>query len=86
MPSWSHIVPAYLALTVVMIGAVTAPGAAMAQQSAAAQQAMQACRADYRALCSDVQPGGGRVLACLQQHADQVSEGCKQALATLKRK
>lgn len=86
MPSWSHIAAAYLALTVVMIGAVTAPGAAMAQQSPAAQQAMQACRADYQALCSDVQPGGGRGLACLQQHADKVSDGCKQALASLRQK
>ena len=49
-----------------------------------AQQAMAdarvACATDIQKLCTGVQPGGGRILACLRQHKDQVSDGCKQAV------
>jgi Cysteine rich repeat len=48
------------------------------------QQAMAdaraACDTDIQKLCPGVQPGGGRILACLKQHKDQVSDGCKQAV------
>lgn len=40
----------------------------------------QVCTADVQQLCANVQPGGGRLLACLKQHQDQVSTGCKQAI------
>jgi len=38
-----------------------------------------ACSADIQKLCAGVQPGGGRIMACLKQHKDEVSDGCKQA-------
>ena len=41
---------------------------------------VQVCRADYDRLCAGVVPGGGRVLACLQSQANQLSPGCAQAL------
>jgi hypothetical protein len=41
---------------------------------------MQVCRGDYDRLCAGVQPGGGRVLACLQNHASQLSAACGQAM------
>lgn len=41
---------------------------------------MQACRGDYSRLCSNVSPGGGRILACLQSHASELSSSCAQAL------
>jgi hypothetical protein len=41
---------------------------------------MQICRADYDRLCSGVTPGGGRVLACLQSHASELSAACAQAM------
>jgi hypothetical protein len=28
-------------------------------------------------LCSDVQPGDGRIAACLKQHAAEVSDACR---------
>jgi hypothetical protein len=37
---------------------------------------MLACEADSRKFCSDVRPGGGQHLQCLQQHAQEVSDGC----------
>ena len=53
---------------------------ASAQQSAV----RQACAADYHAYCSDVRPGGGRIVGCLKQNADKLSQSCQQALASLK--
>lgn len=43
--------------------------------------AMQACRADASSLCSGVERGGGRILACLKQHESELSSGCSAALA-----
>jgi hypothetical protein len=41
---------------------------------------MKVCRGDYDRLCSGVQPGGGRVLACLRSHANELSTACAQSL------
>lgn len=61
-------------------------GTAFAQQGseAKAQALKQACAADYKALCSGVQPGGGRIIACLKQNADKLSPTCRQALGDAK--
>jgi hypothetical protein len=37
------------------------------------------CTEDAQRLCAGVQPGGGRVLACLKEHKDALSDKCKQA-------
>jgi Cysteine rich repeat len=54
-------------------------------QSPAAQGAANDVRAkcgqDVQKLCANVPAGGGRIIACLKQHQDQVSDGCKQAIA-----
>lgn len=47
---------------------------------------MGACKPDVEKLCSDVQRGGGRVLACLKQNADQLSDACKDSLLKMRRK
>jgi Cysteine rich repeat len=39
-----------------------------------------ACAGDVQKLCAGIQPGGGRIIACLKQHKDQVSQQCKQAI------
>src|ERR1035437_5376316 len=39
-----------------------------------------ACAADVQKLCSNVQQGGGRIIACLKQHKEEVSDRCKQAI------
>jgi hypothetical protein len=46
----------------------------------AVEAARAACETDIQKLCTGVQPGGGRILACLKQHKDQVSDGCRQAV------
>jgi hypothetical protein len=40
----------------------------------------EACAADVKKLCADVQPGGGRIRACIAAHRDELSEGCRDAL------
>ena len=74
--------PKALAAAVALACSLAVAVPAMAQQPApAAGQALkEACKGDYKTLCSGVQPGGGRVVACLKQQADKLSPGCKQAL------
>lgn len=54
---------------------------AQAQSGQAAADVRAACAQDVQKLCANVPSGGGRILACLKQHQDQVSDGCKQAVA-----
>ena len=54
------------------------PAQAPSPQSVA--EARAACETDIQKLCPSVQPGGGRILACLKQHRDQVTDVCKQAV------
>lgn len=48
---------------------------------AAAQSVFEACDAEIAARCADVQPGGGRLVACLYAHEDKLSESCDAAVA-----
>lgn len=45
----------------------------------------QACGSDVQTLCPGIQPGGGKLKACLKAHSDKVSIGCKKALVEAKR-
>lgn len=45
----------------------------------------EACRQDVEQLCPGVQAGGGRIMQCLRDHADKVSDGCKQAFQAARR-
>ena len=73
-------------LTSVVIGllTLTATGAELlAQQLTDAQRSAikSACRGDYQNVCASVPPGTKDSLQCLVQHSDQVSSGCRAALA-----
>src|SRR4051794_33766195 len=48
-----------------------------AQQVSAAVRT--ACAADVQRLCRGVPSGGGRVVACLKQNQDSLSDACRQA-------
>ncbi len=45
-----------------------------------AQPVRAACADDFKKLCPDVQPGGGRIRACIAAHRDELSQGCRDAL------
>ncbi|SEE45455.1 hypothetical protein SAMN05519104_6164 [Rhizobiales bacterium GAS188] len=40
----------------------------------------QACGPDYRAFCGGLQPGGGRVIACLRDNGSSLSPRCRNVL------
>lgn len=69
--------------SVALLIATAAPTPAAAQQTRRAAL-REACKGDYQQLCSTVQPGGGRILKCLRDQSDKLSEGCKTALAQRK--
>ena len=58
--------------TIVLLAAPVA----MAQQRSAG-----VCVADIKAKCAGVQPGEGRIIACVKTHAAEFSEPCKARLA-----
>ena len=42
------------------------------------------CRQDVRQFCGEVQPGGGRIVNCLLDHQNEISDSCYGALAKRK--
>ena len=76
--------PPFHMLAVVVVTIAAAPSGAAAQvppqMRSEAMSLMQLCRGDYDRLCGGVPPGGGRILACLQNHASQLSAACGQAM------
>jgi hypothetical protein len=64
-------------LLVVCAGTSAQFAQAQDQPSLAAIRA--ACAEDAQKLCPGVQPGGGRIVACLKEHKDSLSDRCKQA-------
>jgi len=38
------------------------------------------CRDDLKAYCSDIKPGEGRLLQCIDKNSAQISSRCKQAM------
>jgi len=52
---------------------------AHADEAAAMAILRAGCAQDAQRLCAGVQPGGGRVIACLKEHKDTLSDKCKEA-------
>ena len=42
------------------------------------------CKADAERLCPGVEPGGGKIIACLKAHKEEVSIGCGKAIKKMK--
>jgi len=51
------------------------------QLSMAINYLAQECKTEIQTLCSDVELGDGRILACLDAQPEKVGEGCKKAIA-----
>jgi hypothetical protein len=67
---------------VVIIAAILliATSSAMAQMRPGARAVLQACKPDIAHFCSQVQPGEGRIKACMKEHLPELSEPCKEGL------
>jgi Cysteine rich repeat len=64
-----------IALTIAMV-LLLSTSSAMAQQRAV----MKACATDIKAQCEEVQPGEGRIRACVKEHFTDFSEPCQVVL------
>ncbi|MEO1459479.1 MAG: cysteine rich repeat-containing protein [Pseudomonadota bacterium] len=58
-------------------GALSVPFALPAPASA--QSVLEACAEDIATYCASVEPGHGRIAACLYAHETTISEGCDAA-------
>jgi hypothetical protein len=63
-----------------LVAAASACGVGCAQPAGNAGL-RQACQADVAKLCAGVMPGGGRIMQCMRQHQDKVSDACKSAMS-----
>ena len=71
--------------TLCMVFAILAPAFAQPSRLDAEMEALRTyCKADVERLCPKVQPGGGRIKACLMEHKNEISVGCAKALQGLK--
>jgi hypothetical protein len=60
-------------------GILQAAPLACAQDNAALAVLRSGCADDGQKFCANVEPGGGRILQCLKDHKDNLSDKCKQA-------
>ncbi len=79
--------PARVLATLTLLTGLAAPAAFAADAAASAPggAAAAACAQDVKTLCPGVQPGEGRIMACLRPQRDKLSEGCKAALKAERR-
>lgn len=77
-----------LLVLIALLAVVSAPPVRAQQNSATDSSAQgmaaarEACRGDIGRLCAGVPSGGGRIIACLKQHKDEVSTACKRAVVS----
>src|SRR5262249_1405994 len=76
---------ATLLISTLLVLPVLAPAFATSKMDAEMEALRRYCRPDVDRLCPNVQPGGGRIKACLMQHKDEVSVGCAKALQSMKK-
>ncbi|MBW6400048.1 cysteine rich repeat-containing protein [Roseomonas sp. HJA6] len=83
-PIGRAVLPALAALAALPLF-IASPASAQGAMSPAQRQAAQACMPDIRAYCSGVERGGGRIIACLRQNNERLSDNCRQALSGAQR-
>jgi hypothetical protein len=64
-----------------LVSAAAAALSGLAHAQSAVDTLKAGCAEDAQKFCAGVQPGGGRIIACLRQHKDSLSSQCKQAAA-----
>jgi hypothetical protein len=68
---------------VAAIVAVATPSLAQGPSEAQREAVKSACRSDYMAHCSSVQPGGEAALQCLAKNISSLSSGCQSAVRAI---
>jgi hypothetical protein len=56
------------------------------QAKARAKGVHEACADDVQKLCKDVKPGEGRIIGCLKDNSDRLSNECRDKLVAAKKK
>jgi len=51
--------------------------------SVAVAQAGKPCASDIKALCAGIQPGEGRIKACIKSHLTELSPTCQDRVLTV---
>jgi hypothetical protein len=75
----------YRVAVLVLVAAFTVPAVAAETKTQQELHMLKAyCGPDIERLCPKVEPGHGRIKACLTKHKEHVSVGCAQALQKLK--
>jgi Cysteine rich repeat len=64
-----------------VVGGVAVSTSALPDNAPSLAALRAACTTDAQQLCAGVQSGGGRIIACLKEHNDALSAGCKQVIA-----
>jgi Cysteine rich repeat len=71
------------ALLTAAIGAAATPSFSQGPSEAQKEAVKSACRSDYMAHCSNVQPGGEAALQCLAKNMSSLSSGCQSAVSAI---
>lgn len=72
----------YRYLAVIFLG--TAGAAAAQQLSMSDRLALRDnCKEDIKTLCPAIQPGGGKLMTCVEQNRDKLSKACATTIADL---
>lgn len=81
----SRIAFAFAAVLFAASAAQAQPAAQSTPETKAARQSLrEACAEDVQTLCSGMQPGGGKIMRCLKDNKDKVSQSCKDAAASFR--
>ena len=64
-------------------GLVVLTALLLSGSAAVAQQAGKPCAGDIKALCAGIQPGEGRIKACIKSHLTDLSPPCEERLLTV---
>jgi hypothetical protein len=72
-------------LLAILVLAAGAMAAAAAEPEPSAPVLREKCGADIKKFCSNVKPGEGRVVRCLQDNEAKLSQPCKDARNAMRR-
>ena len=70
-----------LTASLALAGALLSQSAGAEERLIKSFDAVSACSGAIEKLCSGIEPGGGRIKACIQRKVSELSTPCKEALA-----